>query len=147
MGIEENKEVVRRYCELYSQHDVDAANELLSPSCFEGDSGWEQNKQLDIMLVNAFPDIKMTISDMIAEGDKVAGIRTMTGTHTGEPFMGIPATGNKIDGESTLIVRIADNKVVEVKGTRDMLGFWQQLGVLPAIPEAIQAYKKAHDLE
>ena len=147
MGIEENKEVVGQYCELWSQHDVDAANELIAPSCFGGDSGWERNKQLDIMMFKAFPDIKLTILDMIAEGDKVALIRNMTGTHTGEPFMGIPATGNKTDTNSTYIVRIADNKVVEARGTRDMLGMWQQLGVMPMWEEAIQAYKETHNLE
>ena len=119
MGIEENKEIVRRYCELWSQHDADAANELLAPSCFGGDSGWEQNKQFDIMMFKAFPDMKMTEVDMIAEGNKVAVIRHMTGTHTGEPFMGIPATGKKMDSNSTFIVRIDNNKVVEVEGTRD----------------------------
>jgi len=47
MGIEGNKEVVRKYYELYSQHELDAANEIMAPSVFGGDSGWERNKQLE----------------------------------------------------------------------------------------------------
>ena len=99
------------------------------------------------MTFKAFPDMKMTIVDMIAEGDKVAAVRHITGTHTGEPYMGIPATGKKVDATGTGIVRIADNKMVEHKGTPALLQILQQLGVLPTIPEAIQAYKEAHNLE
>ena len=138
--VEENKEVVRKYYELYSQHELDAANEIMAPSVFGGDSGWERNKQLDIMLLKSFPDIKMTILDMIAEGDKVACIRAMTGTHTGEPFMGIPPKGKKIDGKLSAIYRIADNRIVEGNATADTLGMWQQLGVLPSWEEFLQTY-------
>ena len=139
--VEENKALISRFYELLNQRDVDAANELLAPSSFREGVTWEQNKQFDIMTFKAFPDMKMTIVDIIAEGNKVAVIRNMTGTHTGEPFMGIPATGKKMDSNSTFIVRIDNNKVVEVEGTRDFLGMWTQLGVLPSMKEFIQAYK------
>ena len=77
---------------------------------------------------------------MLAEGDKVAYIVNATGTHTGGPFMGIQPAGKKVDCTNTWIARIVDNKIVEHKGTADFLNNLQQLGVLPAIPEAIQAY-------
>lgn len=141
MGIEENKALVRHIFELYNQHDVDAVDELLLPSCFGGDSGWEQNKQIDIMLVNAFPDLKITILDMIAEGDKVAFIVSVKGTHTGGPYLGIPPTGKKAEGINTRIARIADNKFVEWNGTTDLFNPLRQLGVIPTIPEIVQAYK------
>ena len=92
------------------------------------------------MTFKVFPDMKMTIVDMIAEGDKVAAVRHITGTHTGEPYMGIPVTGKKVDATGTGIVRIADNKMLEHKGTGALLQILQQLGVMPTIPEAIQAY-------
>ncbi|HEY93401.1 MAG TPA: ester cyclase [Dehalococcoidia bacterium] len=141
---EKNKELVRRYCELWSQHELDAANEIISPSCFRKDFTWEQNKQLDNMIFKAFPDVKMIIVDMIAEGDKVAAIRNITGTHTGEPYMGIPPTGKKLDITGTNIGRIVDNKIVENRGTSNQMGWWQQLGVLPSTEEIIKAYKDSH---
>jgi len=140
MGIEENKALIHRLHELHSRHELDAANEIYSRDCFGGDSRWEQNKKFEIMLLNAFPDLKITILDMIAEGDKVAFINNVTGTHTGGPYMGIPPTGKKIDCKNTRIVKIVDNKIVEFKGTSDLLNNLQQLGVLPTIAEAIQAY-------
>ena len=140
MGIEENKALIHRLCELYSRHELDAASEIYSPGCFGGDFTWEQNKEFDIMLLNAFPDLKITILDMIAEGDKVACMPNVTGTHTGGPYMGIPPTGKKMDLKHTRIVKIVDNKIVEFKGTSDSLNGLQQLGVLPTMAEAIQAY-------
>ena len=140
MGIEENKELIHRLYELYNRHELDAAHELYSPDWHAGDFTLEQNKQFDIMSWNAFPDVKVTILDMVAEGDKVAYIVNVTGTHTGGPYMGIQPTGKKIDGTNTWIVRIVDNKIVEHKGTGDFLSPLHQLGVLPTIAEAIQAY-------
>ena len=142
MGIEENKEVIRRFYELYDQKYVDAANELISPDWVgpDGRSTREDNKRFDIMQHNAFPDLKVTLLDMIAEGDKVAYIVNVKGTHTGGPYMGIPPTGKKIDGTNTWICRIVDNKIVEHRGTGDFLNPLHQLGILPSIGEAIQEY-------
>ncbi len=105
----------------------------------------DQNRQLDIMLFKAFPDWKMTLLDMIAEGDKVAVMINYTGTHTGEPIWGIPPTGKKINAKGNRIVKIVDNKIVEIKGTQDDM--LRQLGVMPTWEEAIQAYKESHNLE
>ena len=143
MGIGENKALIRRQFEHFNQRELDAAWELLSPSCFGETYTFEQYKQHDITLVNACPEGKYTILDMIAEGDKLAVMLSYTGTHTGEPIMGIPATGIKIDISGTRIVRIVDNKIAEMKATVDTLSFWQQLGVLPSLPEAIQAYNES----
>ena len=90
MGIEENnKELVHQFYELYNQHNLEAAWELMSPEWHSGDFTFEQNKQFDIMLINAFPDVKSTILDMVAEGDKVACMVNGKGTHTGGPYMGL----------------------------------------------------------
>ena len=144
MGIEEkNKEFIRDLYQLYNRHDVDAANELFSPDFHIGDFTREQNKQLDTMLHAAFPDLKITILDMIAEGDKVAFVVNATGTHTGGPFFDIQPTGKKIDMTNTWIVRVVDNQIFEINGTGDTLNQFQQLGILPSLREAIQAYKES----
>jgi len=144
MGIEEkNKELIYRYYELYNQHKLEAVWELMSPEWHSGDATFEQNKQADIMLSNAFPDLKSTILDMVAEGDKVSYIVNAKGTHTGEPFMGISLTGKKIDITNTWIVRIVDNKIVEHNGTPSFVTGLQQLGVMLTIPEAVKAYNES----
>ena len=145
--LEENKELIRHQVELYNKHDIDAANEIYGRDFLAPYFTWEQNKEIDIMMVKSFPDFKITIVDMIAEGDKVALINNVTGTHTGETFMGIPATGNKIDCTNTRILTIADNKIVKFRGTSDSNGLWQPLGVMPTWEEAMQAYKETHNLK
>ena len=142
MSTEDNKELVRQMYELYNQHNLDAAQAILSPDWHAGPFTWEQNKKFDIMLHDAFPDFKCTILDMIAEGDKVAYIVNGTGTHTGEPYMGVQPEGKKIDMTNTWIVTIVDNKIVEHKGTGDFVSPLQQLGAIPPIqvfPEDILA--------
>jgi len=79
---------------------------------------------------NAFPDNHMTISDMIAEGDKVATIYTITGTHKGE-LMGIPPTNKKITLLAIEVDRIVGGKFVEGWIRFDTMGIMQQLGVVP----------------
>ena len=82
------------------------------------------------MLRTAFPDIHATIDDILAEGDKVVTRFTMTGTFKGE-YMGIAPTGKKITITGILITRWVDGKEVKAWENRDMLGFYQQLGVSP----------------
>jgi predicted ester cyclase len=87
MSIEENKALIYRLYDLYNRHELDATNEFYAPDCIghfsSRDVTVEQNKQFDIMVHQAFPDFKCVILDMIAEGDKVALIVNVTGTHTG----------------------------------------------------------------
>ena len=139
MGIEENKAFVRKWAELEDQHELDAANDMYGQEMATENFTLEQNKAWEIMLFKAFPDMEWTIIDMIAEADKVAFILNVTGTHTGEPLLGIPATGKKVDLTNTRIVRIADNKFVEWKGTTDGT-LLQQLGVKATMEEVVQAY-------
>ena len=135
MGIEENKELIHRLYDLYNRHELDACNEMYSPEWIchlsSGDGTLEGNKQFDIMFHNAFPDLKHTILDMVAEGDKVAYIVNATGTHTGGSFGDIQPEGKKIDVTNTWIARIVGNKITEHRGTADFMNFMQQLGVIP----------------
>jgi len=70
------------------------------------------SKQLSTMFRSAFPDFKVTLDDMIAEGDKVVVRSTWSGTHKGE-FMGIPPTGKKVSFGVIDIIRMAGGKAVE----------------------------------
>jgi steroid delta-isomerase-like uncharacterized protein len=82
----------------------------------------------------AFPDLHITLEDVIGEGDKVATRGYFTGTHQGE-FNGIPATGKQVKVSYIDLWRVENGKAVENWVQMDMIGLMQQLGVIPA-PEA-----------
>ena len=134
MSIEENKALVRRAYALSTLKDMDAFFNFLAPEYVEhlpaGDISLKQLKQGIPAFFTAFPDIHITIEDMVAEGDRVAVLMTSRGTHKGE-YMGIPPTGNRIEMRNTCIIRIANGKFVEWWGTLDGLSMMQQLGVIP----------------
>jgi predicted ester cyclase len=87
-------------------------------------------KQKESEWYDAFPDMHVTIDDMVAEGDKVAMRITMTGTHKGE-YMGIPPTNRKVTLWAIEIDRVVGCKFVEGWTRYDTLGLMQQLGAIP----------------
>ena len=82
------------------------------------------------MFFDSFPDLKVSINQIVAEGDLVSAAMTTEGTQTGV-FMGIPASDKKISITEMHMVRVADGKVVEHWGVTDAMGMMQQLGVMP----------------
>jgi steroid delta-isomerase-like uncharacterized protein len=96
-------------------------------------SGAELLKEVFARLHRAFPDLRIAIEDLIAEGDKVVARNTVTGTHQGE-YMGLPPTGKSITYNEIFIVRFADSRIAETWGVVDVLSQMKQLGVLPASP-------------
>jgi steroid delta-isomerase-like uncharacterized protein len=88
------------------------------------------------LLLAAFPDWRMTVEDLIAGGDKAVARVQVTGTHKGD-FMGVPATGTRVDVQLIDIMRFdGAGLVCEHWGVADMLSLMQQLGVVPAGPPA-----------
>lgn len=85
-------------------------------------SAWE-------MLLRAFPDIHVTIEDVITERDKVVLRNTVTGTHQGG-YRGLPATGKSITYNEIFIVRFAEGRIAEVWGIVDVFSQLQQLGAI-----------------
>lgn len=79
----------------------------------------------------AFPDVKITIHDQIAEGDKVVTRKTLAGTHRGD-FMGIPPTGRPISLQVIDVLRVVGGKITDHWTVVDQMGLLQQLGVIPA---------------
>lgn len=142
MSMEENKAIIRRgFEEGVVQGNLDVMNEIIAPNYvnhnFPGGAGPEGFKQTIMMFKSAFPDMGLTIEDMIAEGDRVATRGTWTGTHRGD-FMGIPATGKHVRISYSDIWRLENGKAVENWVQMDILGLMQQLGVAPAPGGAAQ---------
>lgn len=133
MSIEENKVLVRHVVDLWNKRDTESFFKLCAPEYIEhlpsGDINLEELKKYAPNFYNAFPDIKFTIKDMVAEDDKVAVIVNWQATHRGE-YMGIPATDREIDINVALIIKIAGGKWVEFWNVID-IRLLQQLGTLP----------------
>ena len=135
MSIEENKNIVLRYQEIYNNNDLDRLTEvvsedLLTPNIMPGiPHGLEGAKAAHRIMLAGFPDYQTVIEDMLAEGEKVAARIKMTGTNTGE-FMGIPATGKHVEFTGIYIARISNGKIIEHWGEEDSVSLLQQLGVL-----------------
>ena len=77
------------------------------------------------------PDIRNTVEDSVAEGDRVVVRWTGNGTHTGAPLMGVPAMGAPVTAQGVYVFRIVDGKIAEVWDNWDNLNVVQQLGGLP----------------
>ena len=139
MSTEENKAIVRRiWEEILNKGNLALVDELVAPNYIghfpgmEDIKGPEGLKQLFTMYLTAFPDLRLTIDDMVAEGDKVVCRVTLRGTHKGD-LMGIAPTGKQVTGTRTVIHRIVGGKEVEGWDCADTLGMLQQLGVVPPI--------------
>lgn len=140
---EENKAIIRRFFEEFvNKGDESVVDELIAEDIVDRDPqapnippGPKGVKQLFADRRLAFPDLSVTVEDLVAEGDKVVHRSTVTGTHKGE-FMGIPPTGKPISFGSIAIFRIEDGKIVERWGEADVMGMMQQLGVIPTPGES-----------
>jgi len=142
MSTEDNKALVRRVIDIINQKNLDAAHEVIgsdyvykapgSPA-MRGPEGF---KELIGGYVSAFPDLHMTILDLVAEGDRVVARWTATGTQRGE-LMGVAPTGKQATVVGIIMSRCADGKIVEEHEVFDTLGLLQQLGALPAPAELV----------
>lgn len=83
----------------------------------------------------AFPDIVVEVEELIIEGDRVAELAKMSGTHAGELF-GVAPSGRHVDMDVVLIMTIKDGLIVEERRVYDFTGFLVKVGVLKAKPTA-----------
>ena len=134
---EENKSVIRRWIEAYNQRDLEAEAAVLAPGYvahvpaapgpLEGLEAW---RQFTAPFTEAFPDLRLTVEDIMSEGDMVAARVAFHGTHRGE-LQGIPPTGKKVAFSSMEFNRVVDGQVEEHWVEINLLGLVQQLGVTP----------------
>jgi steroid delta-isomerase-like uncharacterized protein len=133
---QENKAIARRSWELVSQRNPDAMEEVYTADTVlhEPDQdlqGVEEAKQFLSGYISAFPDMSVSVEDVIAEGDKAVTRWTLRGTHEGEVEEFGPPTGKRVELEGITIHRISEGKIVEEWERYDNLGVLQQLGLAP----------------
>jgi steroid delta-isomerase-like uncharacterized protein len=136
---ETNKTVSRRFFEeVFAKGKLNVLDEIITkdhvnsgPGTLpELPTGPEGAKQLVTVYRNAFPDLRFTIDEQIAEGDKVVTRWTADGIHKGE-LLGMPATGKSSTVSGIVVDRFANGKIAESWSIFDQFGMMQQLGVIP----------------
>lgn len=135
---EENKAIARRFYEEYANKgDQSVVEELVAADFVDHNPpgpdiqpGREGLIQVFTTYRSAFPDLKITVEDQLAEGDKVVSRATVSGTNQGD-FMGMPATGKSVSIGIVDILRFEGGKIAERWGEADFMGMMQQLGLAP----------------
>lgn len=123
---------------LFNRGELERVEEFVTPDfvnheAWHGEDPGVEGFRLRLRrLHDAFPDMRMQVEDMVAEGDRVAYRATLTGTHRGE-LLGIPATGRSFRAQQMHFLRLEDGRAAEHWATRDDLGMLIQLGVIPPI--------------
>ena len=129
---EQNMALVKQEMEAWAKGDFDAIRKMAAPEyhtyapsrstkpySIEDEIEW-------ISGGNAFPDMSMSIEEVIAKGDKVVLRFICRGTHTGE-FEGIPATGKQVEYGGIIIFRIENGRIVETREDNDFFSLMQQV--------------------
>ena len=136
MSTQQNIATIRRwYDEVLNGKNLAAVDELHAPGFvthYKGSPGGDL-AGVKAMLAGSFagmPDMRATVEDLVAEGDRVCVRLAVRGTHTGE-FMGLPPTGRSVTTSVIEVLRFEDGKIAEHWAEADALGLMQQLGAAP----------------
>lgn len=136
MSAEVNAAAVRRWIDAYNNRDTAAEADARtsdfvahvpgapSPLNSEGWVGFA------FSFAEAFPDLRLTIEEIVADEDRTAARVTFRGTHRGD-FQGLPATGRSVTFTSIEFNRMVDGKIAEHWVELDLVGLLQQLGAIP----------------
>jgi len=141
-----NEAVIRRWIEAYNERDLEAEADVLAPGFvahvpaapgpLKGLEAW---RRFSGPFAEAFPDLRLTVEDVVSEGEKVAARVAFRGTHRGGEFQGIRPSGKEVAFSSIELNRVVGGKVEEHWVELDLLGLMQQLGAVPPPEEQAQA--------
>jgi predicted ester cyclase len=129
MGVAENKGLVRRfYREAIVERDPSACERLLGIDFVHNGEprGRTGQRQAVEYFLAAFPDLEHSIELLIAEDDLVAARQRWAGTHGGE-FLGVAASGRRVEFTSTALLRVRDGLIAEAWDEMDSGAILAQL--------------------
>jgi len=143
MSTEHTKSIAIRLAdELFNKGNLGIVDELIASDAIDhnepaGTDCRQHFKQVATLLRSAFPDLHFAFEDAVAEGDKISAHVTMSGTHQGPgAFFGTPPSGKRFEIQQMRLLRIVDGQLKDSWAVIDMLGWMQQLGVMPSRPAA-----------
>ena len=123
---EDNKAIARKVYEIVSTGDFGRAEEIVDTDAPDNEllpddppaKLIDTFKETFAEAREGFPDLSITVEEVMAEGDRVAARVTMRGTHRGE-FQGIAPTGKRVEVKAIDMFRISGGKIVEHWGHAD----------------------------
>jgi len=127
-GVAEPNFPYREYIDaVYNAHNPDAIDKYFAPSVtvhsvapeVEGGNGTAYLKDLAKTLITAFPDLHVTVDEVVQEEKRLAARVTLEGTHKGE-FAGISPTGRKVKVANFAMYRVENGKIAEVWSLTDL---------------------------
>lgn len=135
---EANKELVRAFAEAGNENHLDAFDSLLTPDFVRhceatpeiAVTTLEGFKEFYRETAKTFPDQRMTLDALVAEGDRVAFWGSFSGTQEG-PMGPFPPTGKRMESQIGGMFRIEDGRIAELWVTWDNLAGLAQLGLFP----------------
>lgn len=136
--VKPNTAIVRRiYDEMINQENHAVIDEIMAPDVVIHDpfmgtrQGIDAFRQLIAMFDTAFPHHRVTVEEIVEQGDLVCVLHTHSATHTG-PFLGVAPSGRSILVNGIELFRMAGGKIVEFRRKDDDAGMLMQLGILAA---------------
>jgi predicted ester cyclase len=82
------------------------------------------------MILDAMPDFRLEIEDIVCSEDRAALRLRMTGIHTGQPLLGRPARGAKLSASAIFVYRVQGGRIIEAWQMIDGLAFFRLAGFL-----------------
>ena len=131
-SLEANKEVVKKYHEVWSTGQVAELDSILAPDHISHFTDGKDEKSIDSVKAyvtkvrTAVPDLKDNILSVVAEGDKVVTRYKTGGIYQGK-YKGVDATGKKLELNQSMMFRIANGKIAEDWGFGDSADLDNQL--------------------
>lgn len=148
MSTEQNQAIVSQfYEELWNNRNFSVADEIFAADCVTHQlqsgvepvgvpRGPEAVKHHVAEWLGGFPDLRFDVEQMIVEADRVVSHSVMRGTHAGT-WLGIPPTEKQVSVRLIVTHRIVNGKIAEDWVLVEALGFFQQLGLVPATTEIL----------
>ena len=128
-----NKEIVEAFCTaVFVNHDLSVLDQYMrddyiqhNPDVPQGKAGFTEFFKATF---KAIPDFRYTLKEIVADGDLVWMYCTTSGTHTGDTWLGVTPTGNKLNFDVVDMFRLHDGKIAEHWDVADTYTLFSQLG-------------------
>ena len=135
MTADQNKEVLRRFFNMYNAHDLSNLDEVFHTdmiyrsSAGDDTRGVDEFRQQTNAFFEAFPDTEVSIEEMVAQGNRVFVVYRWMGTQEKE-YLKIESQGRRLDLRICGVATIEDGKVVDHFDFYDALTMLKQLGAV-----------------
>jgi steroid delta-isomerase-like uncharacterized protein len=152
-NMNDNKRIVAMFVEeLWNKRNLEVADTIFDEDCYthqlqsglpvvgapRGPAGIKAHVT---DWLSGFLDLKFTVEQMFADGDRVISQLAMDGTQTGQ-WMGVPPTGKRVNIRMMTIHRIRKGKIIEDWVLVESLGLLQQFGALPSTRDILSEFAK-----